>query len=68
MDRVWIKAAAIRAFRTFFQTFVATIGTNAMVLTDVNWKVVFSASALAAIVSVAMSFAGLPEVNNAKSD
>lgn len=52
----------IRAAKTFFQTFVASIGTTAL-LGEVNWPVVLSTSALAAIVSVATSFAtGLPEV------
>lgn len=57
----WIKAAAIRAVKTFAQTFAATIGTSA-VLSAVDWKVVISASALSAILSMATSIAGLPEV------
>lgn len=57
----WIKAAGIRAVKTFFQTFVATIGTAA-VIDEVNWYVVGSASALAAILSLATSLAGLPEI------
>ena len=57
----WWKAAGIRAVKTFAQTFVATIGTNA-VLSAVDWKVVLSASALSAILSMATSIAGLPEV------
>lgn len=59
----WAKAAAIRAVKTFFQTFVATIGSTA-VLSEVNWSVVLSASALAAILSLATSLAGLPEVGD----
>lgn len=57
----WIKAAGIRAVKTFFQTFVATIGTAA-VIDEVNWYMVGSASALAAILSLATSLAGLPEI------
>ena len=57
----WIKAAGIRAIKTFAQTMIATIGTTA-VLEDVNWLVVFSASALAALLSILTSVAGLPEV------
>ena len=57
----WWKAAGMRAVKTFFQTFVATIGTS-YVIADVNWVVVLSASALAAIISLATSLAGLPEV------
>lgn len=57
------KAALIRAFRTFCQTAVATIGTSA-VLSEVDWAVVASASALAALLSLLTSVAtGLPEVD-----
>lgn len=60
----FILAALIRALRTLAQTAVATIGTTAM-LTEVNWGVVASASALAAILSILTSIAtGLPEVND----
>ena len=61
MNKKWIKAAGIRAIKTFFQTFVASIGT-AYVISDVNWMMVGSASALAAILSIATSLTGLPEV------
>lgn len=57
----WIKAAGIRAIKTFAQTMIATIGTTAA-LEEVNWLVVFSASALAALLSILTSVAGLPEV------
>lgn len=57
----WWKAAGIRAVRTMAQTALATIGTAAM-LSEVNWIVVASTSALAGILSLLMSLAGLPEV------
>lgn len=61
-DIAWLKAALIRAFRTFCQTAVATIGT-AVVLYEVDWLTVLSASVLAAILSLLTSLAtGLPEV------
>ena len=59
--RNWFKAAAVRAVKTVAQTSVATIGTAA-VLGDVNWVAVASASALAGVLSLLTSVAGLPEV------
>lgn len=61
--RKWIKAAGIRAVKTVAQTAVATIGTSA-VIGDVNWLMVASASALAGVLSLLTSVAGLPEVNS----
>lgn len=61
MNKIWLKAAGIRAIKTVAQTFVATIGTSA-ILSDVNWQVVISASVLSGVLSLATSVAGLPEV------
>lgn len=60
----FIKAAVIRAVRTIAQTAVATIGTS-LVLSDVNWAAVASASILAGVLSILTSVAtGLPEVDD----
>lgn len=58
----WAKAAGIRAIKTVAQTFVATIGTAA-VMSAVDWKMVVSASVLAGVLSIGTSVAGLPEVS-----
>ena len=59
----WFKAAGIRAIKTIAQTAIATIGTAA-VLGDVNWVMVASAAALAGVLSLLSSVAGLPETKN----
>lgn len=59
--RKWWRAAAVRAVKTVAQTAVATIGTE-VVLSDVNWLMVASTSALAGVLSLLMSVAGLPEL------
>ena len=53
--RTWWAAAGIRALKTFAQTAIATIGTSALI-SEVNWL------AVAAILSLLTSIAGLPEV------
>ena len=64
MTKEFWKAALVRALHTFAQTAVAVIGT-AMVLEEVNWLAVLSASALATCVSLLKSLAvGLPEVDD----
>ena len=59
----WIKAAAVRAIKTVAQTAIAPIGTTAMIR-EVDWAVVLSTSALAGVLSVLTSIAGLPEVES----
>ena len=63
MSIKWWKAAGIRAIKTVCQTAIATIGTSALI-SDINWVIVASASALAGILSLLTSVAGLPELKN----
>lgn len=57
----WIKAAAVRAVKTMAQSAIAMIGTS-VVMADIDWKLVLSASIVAGILSILTSLAGLPEV------
>ena len=57
----WVKAAGIRAIKTFAQAAIALLPAAAMI-TDVDWKTVIGTAALAAVASMLTSVAGLPEV------
>ena len=62
MNKEFWKCALNRAIRTVAQTAIATIGTNAL-LSQIDWRIVASASAVAGILSILTSIAtGLPEV------
>lgn len=69
MTKKWWKAAGIRSIKTIAQTAIATIGASVL-LSDVNWVAVISASVLAGVLSLLTSVAGLPEIkedNNANN-
>lgn len=57
----WIKAAGIRALKTFAQTAVAMVTVGSAV-TEINWINILSVSAVAAVCSLLTSVAGLPEL------
>ena len=56
----WMKAAGIRALKTFCQTAVAMLPASA-VITEVGWEAVFGTAALAGVASMLTSLAGIPE-------
>lgn len=62
MFKKWLKCASIRAIKTVAQTAIATIGTSAKMLNEVNWLMVLSTSILAGILSLLTSIKGLPEL------
>lgn len=57
----WIKAAAVRAVKTFAQTAVSML-TVGQAFVEVNWANVLSISATASIISILTSIGGIPEV------
>lgn len=59
--RAWAKAAAVRAVKTAAQTAIAMIPAG-MTIAEVGWATVGGTAALAAVVSLLTSLAGLPEV------
>lgn len=61
MSKQWLKAAGIRAVKTMAQTAVSMLTVGQAVL-DVNWLNVLSVSAVAGVISMLTSIAGLPEV------
>ena len=62
----WLRAALVRALKTVAQTAAATIGT-AVMISEVDWRMVASASLLAGVLSLLTSVAGLPEVDDARA-
>ncbi len=57
----WIKAAGMRALKTVAETMVATIGTSVLI-SQVDWALVISASFLSGLLSLLISVKGLPEI------
>ena len=63
MKKKWLKAAGIRALKTFAQTAAATIVVGSGV-NEVDWIQILSVSAVAAVCSLLTSLAGLPEIKS----
>lgn len=65
LNKTWLKAAGVRAVKTFAQTAIAAIGVTATI-GSVDWLTVLSTSGLAAVLSLLTSVAGLPEVRESE--
>lgn len=59
----WLKAAGVRAIKTVAQTAVGMLTGEMVGIMDADWVAVASVSAMAGIVSILTSIAGLPEVH-----
>ena len=59
----WSKAAGVRAIKTMAQTAVGMLTGEMVGIMDADWIAVVSVSAMAGIVSILTSIAGLPEVH-----
>ena len=62
MNKNFWKAALIRAIKTFAQAMVAQIGAGSVGIVQFDWVGALSVSAMAAVLSIFTSLAGLPEV------
>ena len=60
----WLKAALIRAVRTFAEAMLAYIGTGALVLGDVNWIAALSAGGFGFVTAILLALTGLPEAED----
>ena len=66
MIKKWLRAALVRAIKTAAQAAIGIIGASA-IMSDVSWPIVASGAALAAVVSLLTSLAGIPEVDGGAS-
>jgi hypothetical protein len=62
----WIKAAGVRALKTCAQTALSLISVGAL-MSEIDWAMIASASAVAGIYSLLTSIAGLPELKAGES-
>lgn len=60
----WVKAAGIRAIKTVAQTAVGMLSGEALGIMEADWMAVASVAAMAGIVSLLTSIAGLPELKH----
>lgn len=60
----WLKAALVRAVKTVAQTAVGMLSGEMLGIMEADWVAVASVAAMAGVVSLLTSVAGLPEVSN----
>ena len=63
----WIKAAGIRAIKTFAQT-AASLITVGQMITSLDWKEIICVSLTSAVLSILTSLGGLPEVEDEQNE
>ena len=64
----WLKASGIRALKTVAQTAVGMLTGNLVGVLEVDWLGVASVAAMAGIVSLLTSVAGLPELKTTREE
>lgn len=64
MNKAWMKAAGIRALKTFCQGLITLIGSDMINIVCLDWPKMLGISATMAAVSILTSIAGLPEVDS----
>ena len=62
----WLKAAGIRAIKTVAQTAVGMLSGEMLGILEADWLAVASVAAMAGVVSLLTSVAGLPELDSGK--
>lgn len=68
MNKEWLKAALIRALKTFCQGLVTMIGADYISIVDLDWVKMLGMAATMALVSILTSIAGLPEVQKVEEE
>lgn len=63
----WAKSAGIRAVKTMAQSAIGAIGAAAT-MGAVDWRIVGSTAALAGVLSLLTSVAGIPEVTGVEGE
>ena len=63
----WCKKAGVRAVKTMAQSAIGAIGAAAT-LGAVDWRIVCSTAALAGVLSLLTSVAGIPEVEGTEKE